>query len=98
MSLPDENSSAAIVHNRAEQQFELSLGQALCLLQYRIAAGKMIIYHTEVPAPFERQGLAARMTHAALEYARSEKLQIEPRCPYTAYFLRKHPEYSDLVA
>lgn len=94
----EDSTEALAVHNRTEQQFEISIGQALCILQYRIAAGKMIVYHTEVPAPFERRGLAARLTRAALEYARSENLKVEPRCPYTAYFLRKHTGYSDLIA
>lgn len=98
MSVTDESTGPQVVHNRTEQRFELFIGQTICVLQYRIASGKMIIYHTEVPAPFERRGLAARMTRAALEYARSENLKVEPRCPYTAYFMRKHLEYSDLVA
>jgi uncharacterized protein len=37
------------------------------------------------------------MTRTALEYARAERLKIEPRCPYTAAFLRRHREYSDLL-
>ena len=89
--------TTGVVHNREAQQFELRSGQGLCVLQYRITAGKMIIYHTEVPPPLERKGLAAQMTRAALEFARSEKLRVEPRCPYTVTFLRKHPEYSGLL-
>lgn len=89
--------AATVFHHKAAQQFELRAGQSLCVLQYRIAAGKMIIYHTEVPAPFERRGLAAQLTRAALEFARDEKLRVEPRCPYTAAFLRKHREFDDLL-
>jgi uncharacterized protein len=89
--------NAAVVHNQADQQFELYAGRDVGLLQYRIRVGRMIIYHTEVPQHLERQGLAARMTHAALQFARAQKLRVEPRCPYTAAFLRKHPEYGDLL-
>jgi len=53
---------------------------------------------TEVPQPFEGRGLAERMTRTALDFARSENLQVEPRCSYTAYFMQKHPEYDDLLA
>ena len=90
--------AAEVVHNRPAQQFELHLGEALCVLQYRRREQTLVIFHTEVPPPYEGRGLAARMTRAALEFARSEKLQIEPRCPYTGAFLRKHREYSDLLA
>jgi len=89
--------TAHVVHNPSAQQFELHVGNMLCLLQYRINDEKMIVYHTEVPPPIQNRGIAERMTRTALEYARAEKLKIEPRCPYTAAFLRQHREYSDLL-
>jgi predicted GNAT family acetyltransferase len=95
--MTDLNQTTDVVHNKAAQQFELRVGERLCVLQYRITAGKMVIYHTEVPHPFEGRGLAAQMTRAALEFAQSEQLHVDPRCPYTAAFFRKHPEYSGLL-
>jgi uncharacterized protein len=89
--------SSEVFHNVAQQRFELRLGDALCLLDYRLSPGELVIYHTEVPQPVERLGLAARMTRAALEFARSENLQVEPRCPYTAAFIHKNPEFADLL-
>jgi predicted GNAT family acetyltransferase len=93
----DDISSAQVVHDSAAQQFELRLGDLLSLLQYRVAGAKMIIFHTEVPPAVQNHGLAERMTKAALEFARAEKLKVEPRCPYTAAFLHQHREYSDLL-
>jgi hypothetical protein len=87
-----------VFHNVAQQRFELRIGDDLCLLDYRLAPGKIVIYHTEVPQALERRGLAACMTRAALDFARSQNLQVEPRCAYTAFFMRKHPEYSSLLA
>jgi uncharacterized protein len=93
----DDISSAQVVHNSAAQQFELRVGDLLCLLQYRVAGAKMIIFHTEVPPAVQNRGLAERMTKAALEFARAEGFKVEPRCPYTAAFLRQRREYSDLL-
>jgi len=90
--------TSLVIHNQAEQRFELCLGDELCRLDYRRSPGKMVIYHTEVPKSFQHRGLAARMTRAALEFARAEKLQVDPRCPYTAAFLQKHREYDNLLA
>jgi uncharacterized protein len=95
-SLSSETSD--VFHNVAQQRFELRVGDALCLIDYRLAPSKLVIYHTEVPQPLERRGLAACMTCAALDFARSQNLQVEPRCPYTASFMQKHPEYADLLA
>jgi len=90
--------SSDVFHNVAQRRFELRVGDALCLIDYRRAPGKLVIYHTEVPQPLERRGFAARMTRAALDFARSENLQVEPRCPYTAAFMQKNPEFADLLA
>ena len=89
--------TSLVIHNQAEQRFELRLGDELCRLDYRRSPRKMVIYHTEVPKPFQHRGLAARMTQAALEFARAEKLQVEPRCPYTAAYLQKHRQYDNLL-
>ena len=87
-----------VFHNVAQQRFELRIGDDLCLIDYRFGSGKIVIYHTEVPQQLEGRGLAARLTRAALAWARAENLQVDPRCPYTAAFFQKHPEFQDLLA
>jgi len=98
MTDPEKLESLEVVHNTAADRFELRIGGELCVLDYRRASDTLVIYHTEVPPPFQGRGLAARMTRAALDFARSQNLKVEPRCPYTAVFMQKHPEYSDLLA
>jgi uncharacterized protein len=87
-----------VLHNAAEARFELRVGDALCQVNYRRTGCKLVIYSTAVPPALEGRGLAALLTRAALDFARSEMLQVEPCCSYTAAFLRKHPEYADLLA
>ena len=93
-----QSEDSEVIHNEQESRFELRIGDALCVLDYRRRPDKLVIYHTEVPPPFERRGLAARMTRVALDFARSQNLKVEPRCPYTAAFMQKHPAYADLLA
>lgn len=87
-----------VVHNEAESRFEAAIEGQLAFAAYRLRDGQMLINHTEVPRAYEGRGIAAKITRAALEYARAHKLQVIPACPYTAAFLRKHPEYRDLLA
>jgi predicted GNAT family acetyltransferase len=70
----------------------------LCVLDYSRSAGKMVIYHTEVPRQIEGRGWAACMTRAALDFARAEHLQVVPQCSYAAAFFQKNPQYADLLA
>lgn len=98
MTNGEKAGSSDVWHNVAGQRFELRVGILLCVIDYQRSAGKIVIYHTEVPPPLRGRGLAACMTRAALNFARSANLQVEPRCPYTAAFMQKHPEYADLLA
>jgi predicted GNAT family acetyltransferase len=57
----------------------------------------MTLWHTEVPAALRGRGIAATLARSALEYAREEKLKVDVICPMVAGFLRKNPEFDDLV-
>jgi len=86
-----------VVHNEPQSRFEIACNGQLAFAEYRLRDGRMIISHTEVPPAFQGRGVAAKITRAALDYARSQRLPVIPTCPYTAAFIRKHTEYHDLL-
>jgi len=86
-----------VTNNEQAHRFEATVHGLKGFIVYKILPGRMVIQHTEVPLELEGQGLAAKLTRAALEYARTRKLQVIPSCPYTAAFLAKHPEYGDVL-
>jgi predicted GNAT family acetyltransferase len=53
--------------------------------------------HTQVPKEYEGKGIAAMIVKHVLDYARNEGLKILVYCPYTAAYIKRHPEYNDLV-
>jgi len=59
--------------------------------------GWMTLWHTEVPPKLRGRGIAATLARSALEYAREEKLKVDVICPLVASFIRKNPEFDDLV-
>jgi hypothetical protein len=84
--------------NEAEEQFELEVDGQVALLAY-FREGATIYYpHTEVPSSLRRHGLAARLSRYALDHARTNGLNVVPGCPYVRAYIRRHPEYADLVA
>ena len=87
-----------VVHNESGRRFEADVQGLAALLVYKLVPGRILIQHTEVPPALEGRGLAAKLTRAALDYARSKNLLVVPICPYTADFMEKHPEYIDLLA
>ena len=86
-----------VKHNEAARRFEADLQGSMAVLVYKMVPGRMLSQHTEVPHELEGRGIAAKMTRVALEYARSQKLEVVPACSYTATFMAKHPEYNDLL-
>lgn len=87
-----------VVHNEKQQQFELVAENRKSLLAYHRTPGVIIFDHTEVPPGLEGQGIAAKMTRAALDFARTERLRVVPACSYVAAFIRKNAEYQSLLA
>lgn len=86
-----------VVNNTDARRFETRIGDYLALIDY-IPSGQNIIFsHTEVPTLFEGQGVAGKMAHTALEYAKANNLKVIPSCPFIAAYIRKHPEYQPLV-
>ena len=86
-----------VAHNPVAARFEARVGGGLARADYRLADGRMVIYHTEVPVAYEGRGIAARIVRAALEHARAEGLKVVPACSYVRAYLRRHPEYQPLV-
>jgi predicted GNAT family acetyltransferase len=53
---------------------------------------------TEVPEALEGQGIGSALARGALDDVRAQGLQVIPLCPFVAAFIRRHPEYLDLVS
>jgi uncharacterized protein len=87
-----------VIHNQADRRFELVVHGLRALLIYRRFGERIVFDHTEVPQVLEGKGLAAKLAQVALDFARSNHLGVVPLCPYVSSFIRKHPEYQDLVS
>ena len=90
--------SRIIKHNAPQQRFEWTENNVLCVLDYDLGDGVLTITHTGVPESVGGRGIAADLTKCALETARAENWLVRPLCSYAAAYIRRHPEYQDLVA
>lgn len=92
---PDQ---AVVINNEQAQRFETTVGALRALITYRRSADRLTLLHAEVPPPLQRRGLAAKLARTALDFARTNHLEVVPLCPYVSTFIRKHREYQDLVS
>ncbi len=90
--------AVAVTHNEPAHRFEATVDGLRSLLAYRLFPDRIVLHHTEVPPPIQGHGMAAKLTRAALDFARARHLTVVPLCPYVSSFLRKHREYQDLVS
>jgi predicted GNAT family acetyltransferase len=89
--------SLTVVHNEPESRFEIAIGDDIALAAYHMRDALMVMHHTEVPQYLEGRGIAAKLVHAALDFARTKGLKVLPTCSYVAAFFRKNPGYRDLL-
>jgi len=87
-----------VTHNEEAHRFEANIGDHRAFITYSRFPGHIVYIHTEVPPPIERQGVAAKLTRVALDFARVHHLRVVPLCPYVSNLIRNHPEYQDLVS
>jgi predicted GNAT family acetyltransferase len=90
--------NVAVVHNEEAKRFEIAVDGKRALFTYRRFPDRIVLNHIEVPQPLEGKGLAARLARFALAFARDHHLRVVPLCPFVSSFIRKHPEYQDLVS
>lgn len=90
--------AVVVGNNEAEQRYEARVNGRLAVIDYRLAGDRIALIHAEVPKELQGRGIAGKMTRTALEDARARRLVVIPSCPYVAAYIRRHPEYRDLVA
>lgn len=86
-----------IAHDAHARRFTAEVDGHQAELVYRLDAARLIIEHTGVPQAIGGRGVAGALVRAALEYARAQGLRVVPACSYSEEYIRRHPQYADLV-
>lgn len=87
-----------LIEDRTDRrQYELHVEGETATITYRLASERITFIHTRVPPALEGRGIAARLARYVLDDARRRGLAVVPICPYVAGFIKRHPDYRDLV-
>jgi uncharacterized protein len=84
--------------NPEQNRFELDTSEGPAIAVYRMRDGNLHITHTEVPKVLEGRGIGSQLVRGTLEIARTRGVKVVPRCPFVAAYMRRHPEFNDLLA
>lgn len=97
---PAATDAPAVTDNPSASRYELHLGAELAgFVEYKLRQHDTVIslVHTEVLDAFQGKGLATHLARFSLDDARGRGLAVLPFCPYIASWIKKHPDYTDLV-
>jgi uncharacterized protein len=83
--------------NDARNRFELEIEGAIAFVSYRKSPGAMTLEHTEVPPELGGKGIGSKIARATLDAVRAQGRKLTVECEFIQGFMKKHPEYNDLL-
>jgi len=83
--------------NKAQSRFELDVEGGLAFANYRLTPSAVIVTHTETPRALRGHGIASQLIEGALALIRADGRKVIAGCGFVVDYLRKHPEYGDMV-
>jgi predicted GNAT family acetyltransferase len=89
--------SLRIAHGVDARRFTVEVEGHRAELAYRLERARLVIEHAGVPDAIAGRGVAGALAQAALDDARAQGLRVVPACSYSLDYLRRHPQYADLV-
>jgi predicted GNAT family acetyltransferase len=87
-----------VIDNKTRSRFELDIDGGIAFANYRLMPQAVIITHTETPSSLRGRGVASELVRGALDLIRADGRKVIAGCGFVVDYLRKHPEYADLVA
>jgi uncharacterized protein len=87
-----------VIDNPGRSRFELTIDGAVAIAAYERRPDRLVMTHTEVPEALSGRGVGSVLARGALDAIRAQGLKVVARCPFIASFIKRHPEYEDLVA
>jgi predicted GNAT family acetyltransferase len=88
-----------VVDNPAERRYEAQLdGRVVGFSEYNLAGDRIVFLHTEVDPSVKGLGIGSRLAAGELDDVRARGLKVVAKCPFIAAWLRRHPDYQDLLA
>jgi uncharacterized protein len=87
-----------LVRNDELHRYELHVGESVAAFaEFRVRLGYLVFTHTETDAAFEGRGYASALAKGALDDVRQRGQRLRADCPFIASYIKRHPEYEDLL-
>ena len=96
--MSEEQGNVRIWDDEENHRYALEVdGTPAGMAVYHLRGGRHFFVHTEVDDEFSGRGLGTRLVKAALDDVREAGGRVVPLCPLFAAYIKRHPEYEELV-
>jgi predicted GNAT family acetyltransferase len=96
--MAEQDPASRVVDNKQRGRFELTENGLTAFADYREDGDVLLLPHVEAPHALRGTGAAGRLMQGLLDKVRSDGRKVVPLCPYAAAYIRRNPQYEDLVA
>lgn len=72
-------------------------GNQVGMAVYHMRGGRHFFVHTEISEHAGGRGLGTKLVKFALDDVRAQGGSVVPICPFFAAYIKRHPEYDDIV-
>ena len=86
-----------LIDNADKRQYEFHVGSERPRVEYIRAKDKIYLTHTEVPDSLSGMGIGTALIAAVLRDIKRQGLTLIPLCPFVALYLKRNPEWKELV-
>lgn len=92
-------SDVTVTRDPARHRYDAFAGgpEVAGFVDYQETSELVVLTHTEVDPTFEGRGVASALARAALADIRERGLKALVICPFILSWLRRHPEYVDVL-
>ncbi|HZA04711.1 MAG TPA: GNAT family N-acetyltransferase [Propionibacteriaceae bacterium] len=88
----------SVSDNADESRYDLYDGDRLIgVAAYRLSGDSITFTHTQVDPEYEGQGAGSQLAREALDDSRARDRRVVVHCPFITAWIRRHPDYADLL-
>jgi len=91
---PERKQPMEVIHDVEGHRFTAPGGACL---EYTPDSDRVVFDHTYVPPEMRGTGVASVLAQVAFDHARAAGWKVVPACSYIATWVKRHPDYDDLV-
>jgi predicted GNAT family acetyltransferase len=89
--------SDEFIDNTQKSRFEYHTAGAIVFANYRLKESVLFIDYVEAPVELRGSGAAGKLMEYIVQTAKQHSFKVHPICGYAASWLRRHPEYQELM-